>query len=221
MHICFSSSSIKSPTLIDSIKRRFFFTAFTSFCVVGPFSAGASLTENTRPFNYENGVVGQSPSFASMSSGEIAISCVNEANIASGESSGTNGDELLNENEEGDFQPSPYKAAIQEMFEWLLTLPKERLEKASEELDQNIVDTILRMIENVPLTELRCPAYLHAIGGAFFLKYGGHCDGNGEECEHGPYEFELREETFTAGVTSGAIEDVIFPDAILWDLGEI
>jgi hypothetical protein len=73
MHICLNLIFIKGPTLIDSIKRRFFFTAFTSFCVVGPFSAGTSLTENTCPFDCENGNVEQSSSLASMSSEGITI----------------------------------------------------------------------------------------------------------------------------------------------------
>jgi hypothetical protein len=216
MHICFNLIFIKGPTLIDSIKRRFFFTAFTSFCVVGPFCVGASLTENTCPFDCENGNVEACSQLPREQSEGIAIS-VDEANTAFSRSSGMNGNELLSEEEEGDFQPSPYEAAIQDMFEWLLALPKERLEKASEELDQNIVDTISRMIEKVPLLELRCTAYLDAVRGAFFCTYGGYCDENGEECEHGPYEFEIRKIAFTRGVTSGAIEDVIFPSEIPQD----
>ncbi|MDR1112295.1 MAG: hypothetical protein LBL18_00815 [Bacteroidales bacterium] len=140
---------------------------------------------------------------------ENAIHRFDEANTTFSESSSTNDYCMFSEEE---CSSSPYKAAIQEMFELLLALPKARLEKASKELDQGIVDAISPMIEKVPLVELRCNAYLDAVNGVFFCAYGGYCDENGEECEHGPYEFELREETFTAGVTSGAIEEVMFPN---------
>jgi hypothetical protein len=214
MHVCFKFNSTKSQNLINSIKRSSLFGGFSSVFLVNHLLMGASLIENTHQFSCENReALSQLPRDQGE---ENAIRRLDEPNTTFNGYSGTNDNELLNE-EEDRFKPSPYKAAIQEMFEWLLALPKERLERTSKELDQGIVDAILRMIKKVPLVELWGSAYLHAISGAFFCKYGGHCDENGEECEHGPYEFHNRETMFTTGPTSGAIEDVIFPNEMPQD----
>jgi hypothetical protein len=175
---------------------------------------GSSFIENTPPFSCENEETGALSQFPRDQGEENAIRRLDEPNTTFNGYSGTNDNELLNE-EEDRFKPSPYKAAIQEMFEWLLALPKERLANASKELDQGIVDAILPMIKKVPLMELRCTAYSDAVRGAFFYIYDGYCDENGEECEHGPYEFESHETMFTLGPTSCAIYDVIIPSEFL------